>query len=184
MHSTKWLAFLFGAAFCISLLLAQPSTHAQTDAGEAPSTSAADSGETPVAESPAAGDKDGSEADKPDAELQKLIEENTWDQVNLDSGANAWMLVSCALVLMMTAPGLALFYSGLVRKKNVLGVMMQCLFLMGIMTVLWGLCGYSLCFGGDGVEQPWIGNGEFLFMSNVQLFPPERPSSMKAANLS
>src|SRR5690606_18882005 len=48
--------------------------------------------------------------------------------------------------------------------KNVLSVMMQCVFLMGMMTVLWGLVGYSLSFGGDG---PWIGNGEYLFMNNV-----------------
>jgi Amt family ammonium transporter len=80
------------------------------------------------------------------------------------AGHNAWMLTSCALVLFMTAPGLAMFYSGLVRRKNVLGVMMQCLFLMGLMTVLWALYGYSLAFGGDG---KWIGNGEFLLMNNV-----------------
>src|SRR5687768_7532472 len=55
------------------------------------------------------------------------------------AGHNGWMLTSCALVLFMTAPGLAMFYSGLVRKKNVLGVMMQCVFLMGLMTVLWAL---------------------------------------------
>ena len=60
------------------------------------------------------------------------------------AGHNAWMLVSSALVLFMTAPGLAMFYSGLVRKKNVLGVMMQCIFLMGLMTVVWALWGYSL----------------------------------------
>ena len=59
------------------------------------------------------------------------------------------MLTSSALVLFMTAPGLAMFYCGLVRKKNVLGVMMQCIFLMGLMTVIWGLYGYSLSFGGD-----------------------------------
>ena len=58
------------------------------------------------------------------------------------------MLTSSALVLFMTAPGLAMFYGGLVRKKNVLGVMMQCIFLMGLMTVIWGLYGYSLAFGG------------------------------------
>jgi Amt family ammonium transporter len=81
------------------------------------------------------------------------------------AGHNAWMLTSTALVLFMTAPGLALFYSGLVRKKNVLGVMMQCVFLMALMSVIWSLWGYSLAFGGDGA---WIGNGEFLFMNNVQ----------------
>jgi Amt family ammonium transporter len=84
------------------------------------------------------------------------------------AGHNAWMLTSTALVLFMTAPGLAMFYSGLVRKKNVLGVMMQCVFLMGLMTVIWSLWGYSLSFGGnDDGENPWIGNGQYLFMQNV-----------------
>jgi Amt family ammonium transporter len=81
------------------------------------------------------------------------------------AGHNAWMLTSTALVLFMTVPGLAMFYGGLVRKKNVLGVLMQCLFLMGLMTVAWALYGYSLAFGGDG---PYIGNGEYLFMQDVQ----------------
>jgi Amt family ammonium transporter len=87
------------------------------------------------------------------------------------AGHNAWMLTSSALVLFMTAPGLAMFYSGLVRKKNVLGVMMQCLFLMGLLTVIWGLYGYSLAFGGVAGEpsySPYIGNGDYLFMRNVQ----------------
>ncbi len=64
----------------------------------------------------------------------------------LDTGDTAWMLVSSALVLMMTAPGLALFYGGLVRKKNILGVMMQCIFLMGMMSTIWMLWGYSMAF--------------------------------------
>jgi ammonium transporter, Amt family len=83
------------------------------------------------------------------------------------AGHNAWMLTSSALVLFMTAPGLAMFYSGLVRKKNVLGVMMQCVFLMGLMTVLWAIYGYSLAFGGS---DPYIGNTEHLFMRGVQRY--------------
>jgi Amt family ammonium transporter len=63
------------------------------------------------------------------------------------AGDNAWMLVSAALVLMMTGPGLALFYGGLVRKKNVLGTMMHSFILMAVVTVLWALVGYSLTFG-------------------------------------
>src|SRR5579859_5406439 len=63
------------------------------------------------------------------------------------AGDNAWMLTSAALVLMMTGPGLALFYSGLVRRKNVLGTMMQSFALMAVITVLWGLFSYSLSFG-------------------------------------
>lgn len=83
----------------------------------------------------------------------------------IDTGNNAWMLTSSALVLMMTGPGLALFYCGLVRKKNVMSVMMQCVFLMCLMTVIWALYGYALAFGGDG---PWIGGEKFLFMKDVQ----------------
>jgi ammonium transporter, Amt family len=63
------------------------------------------------------------------------------------AGDNAWMLVSAALVLLMTGPGLALFYGGLVRKKNVLGTFMQSFAMMGVISILWALFGYSLCFG-------------------------------------
>ncbi|MBL8237728.1 MAG: ammonium transporter [Bryobacterales bacterium] len=74
------------------------------------------------------------------------------------------MLVSCALVLMMTAPGLALFYGGLVRRKNVLGTMMQSFILMAIGTVLWALLGYSLSFGEGS---PFIGDLRYLFLEGV-----------------
>lgn len=89
----------------------------------------------------------------------------------IDRADNAWLLISSALVLMMTAPGLAMFYGGLVRKKNVLGVMMQCVFLMGLNSVIWGIYGYSLAFGGDASSAEfsrWIGNGEYLLMHNAQ----------------
>ena len=69
--------------------------------------------------------------------------------VPLEGADIAWMLTSSALVLLMTAPGLAMFYGGLVRKKNILGVMMQCVFLMGVMSLVWALWGYSLVFSGD-----------------------------------
>ena len=83
----------------------------------------------------------------------------------IDTGDNAWMLTSCALVLFMTAPGLALFYGGLVRKKNILGVMMQCIFLMGLMSVIWATYGYSLAFGSGGT---WIGNFDHVLLGGVQ----------------
>jgi Amt family ammonium transporter len=83
----------------------------------------------------------------------------------IDRGDNAWVLVSSALVLMMTGPALALFYCGLVRKKNVLSVMMQCVSLMALMSVIWALYGYSLSFGGTG---PWLGNFDHLFLNGVQ----------------
>jgi Amt family ammonium transporter len=99
----------------------------------------------------------------------------TLDSVNAKAdaaalaGHNAWMLTSTALVLFMTAPGLAMFYGGLVRKKNVLSVMMQCLFLMGLMTVIWALYGYSLAFGDpeSASLKPYIGDGDYLFMKGV-----------------
>ena len=61
-------------------------------------------------------------------------------------GHNAWQMVCAALVLFMTLPGLALFYGGLVRRKNVLSVVAQCLFIAGMVTILWWACGYSLVF--------------------------------------
>jgi Amt family ammonium transporter len=84
------------------------------------------------------------------------------------AGDNAWMLVCAALVLMMTGPGLALFYGGLVRRKNVLAMMMQCFALMALITVLWALVGYSLCFGGSG---PVIGNFQFAMLRGVGVTP-------------
>ena len=67
---------------------------------------------------------------------------------NIDTGDTAWMLISTALVLLMT-PGLAFFYGGLVRRKNVLSIMMQCLILVGVISIQWALFGYSLAFGPD-----------------------------------
>ena len=61
-------------------------------------------------------------------------------------GHNAWMMTSSALVLFMTLPGLALFYGGLVRRKNVLSVLAQCLGITGLVTILWWICGYSITF--------------------------------------
>ena len=81
-----------------------------------------------------------------------------------DSGNIAWMLTSSALVLMMTAPGLALFYGGLVRKKNILSVFMQCLFLMGLMSVIWAVYGFSLSFGG---VNPYVGNFDHVLLKGV-----------------
>src|SRR5882724_1911304 len=84
------------------------------------------------------------------------------------SADNAWMLVSAALVLMMTGPGLALFYGGLVRRKNTLSIMMQSFLLMALISVLWALVGYSLCFGGNG---PVIGGFEHAFLRGVGADP-------------
>jgi len=83
----------------------------------------------------------------------------------IDSGDTAWMLVSSLLVLLMTLPGLALFYGGLVRVKNILSVLMQCMAAAGLIGVLWVVAGYSLAFGGE--ENMWIGDFSMLMLSSV-----------------
>lgn len=83
-------------------------------------------------------------------------------------GHSAWMMTSSALVLFMTLPGLALFYGGLVRRKNVLSVLAQCLGLAGVVAILWWACGYSLTFARGGA---FLGGWDFSFLRNVGLEP-------------
>ncbi|HET6422575.1 MAG TPA: ammonium transporter [Planctomycetaceae bacterium] len=93
----------------------------------------------------------------------------------------AWMLTATTLVLLMTAPGLALFYGGLVRKKNILSVMMQCMTLMSVMSVIWAAYGYSLCFSGDVAGLGLIGDFQHVGLMGVapywdgsqQVIPPQ-----------
>jgi ammonium transporter, Amt family len=99
------------------------------------------------------------------AELAKVKEAAAAAQ---SAGDNAWMLTSAALVLMMTGPGLALFYCGLVRKKNVLGTMMQSFIMMAVITLLWALAGYSFVFGE---ACPYYGGFQYLFLNNVTVAP-------------
>jgi len=84
------------------------------------------------------------------------------------AGDNAWMLVCAALVLMMTGPGLALFYGGLVRQKNVLATMMQSFALMAVVTVVWAVVGYSLCFH---TGNPFVGGFGYSFLRGVGSAP-------------
>ena len=96
----------------------------------------------------------------------------------IDSGDTAWVLVSSALVLMMTAPGLALFYGGMVRRKNVLSVLMQNFIMAGLITVQWALIGYSLAFSGD--HNWFIGGLSWLGLRGVSAsagsaYPPTIP---------
>jgi len=81
----------------------------------------------------------------------------------MDTGDTAWVLISTALILFMT-PGLAFFYAGMVRSKNVLGMLMQNYFAMGLISIIWAIVGFSIAFGGDG---PIVGNFEFAWLSNV-----------------
>ncbi len=83
----------------------------------------------------------------------------------IDSGDTAWILVSSALVLLMTVPGLALFYGGLVRTKNILSVLMQCMMAAGLIGLLWVIAGYSLAFGGG--DNLFIGDFSMLMLSGI-----------------
>jgi Amt family ammonium transporter len=101
--------------------------------------------------------------------LQQAVKAAQTASANAQSaGDNAWMLTSAALVLLMTGPGLALFYGGLVRRKNILGTMMQSFAMMGLVTILWAVCGYSLAFGHGNL---FIGGFEHLFLRGVSLTP-------------
>ncbi len=85
-------------------------------------------------------------------------------------GHNAWLMTSSALVLFMTLPGLALFYGGLVRSKNILSVMAQCMGITGLVAILWYTVGYSLVFGAN-FASPFIGGTEFFFFKGVDSIP-------------
>ena len=135
---------LFYPVMLFALLLGAATHAAQTAANEPSPVNQLD------AETASASDTVASDADAPDEVY--------------DKGDVAWMLVSIAFVLMMSCPGLALFYGGLVRKKNILSVMMQCIFLMGFMSVLWAIVGYSWAFSGSS---PYYGNLDHICLKGV-----------------
>ena len=85
----------------------------------------------------------------------------------LNSGDTAWMLTATALVLFMTVPGLALFYAGMVRSKNVLSVLMQCFAITALMSILWTFWGYSLAFEDGGSANAFVGGLSKMFLSGV-----------------
>jgi Amt family ammonium transporter len=85
----------------------------------------------------------------------------------LDTGNTAWMLTSTALVLMMTIPGLALFYGGMVRKKNVLATVMQSFAITCLVTILWFVVGYSIAFTDGGPTQAWLGGFSKVFHNGI-----------------
>src|SRR5262249_37469235 len=128
--------------FLLAMVLAAVPIHAQTPTSNAPTS--------------------------PPTVAEKLTQLDQRVTAAQSAGDNAWMLVSAALVLMMTGPGLALFYGGLVRRKNTLAIMMQSFMLMALISVLWALVGYSLCFGGSG---PVIGGFEHAFLRGVGADP-------------
>jgi Amt family ammonium transporter len=143
------------------LLLAQASPLAAQTASSSPASAS-----SPAAAPPAESDS---------ARLAKLEQQLADAKGSAD---NAWMLTSAALVLMMTGPGLALFYGGLVRKKNVLATMMQSFAMMAVITVLWALVGYSLSFGQGS---SFIGGLHNLFLHGVGAQPdPDYASTIPA----
>lgn len=149
------MRFSLTALFAVAVLCTPlPESFGQDDAAPPESTS------TPVA--PVAADDDDTEEDETSEEI--AVATDVQAAVTNDTGKIAWMLTASAFVLMMTCPGLALFYGGLVRKKNILSVMMQCMFLMGMMTVFWAVIGYSLAFGG---ESPWFGNLDHVMLKGI-----------------
>jgi Amt family ammonium transporter len=87
----------------------------------------------------------------------------------LSAGDTAWMIVATALVLMMTIPGLALFYGGMVRKKNVVAMTAQNFVLAALMSIVWVAVGYSLAFGDGGSMNAWIGNLDNFFLANLSV---------------
>ena len=99
---------------------------------------------------------------------------------SLSAGDTAWVLVSISLVLFMT-PGLAFFYGGMVRSKNVLGMLMQNFFSMGLISVIWAVVGYSLAFGGTN---KWIGNFDFFGLKDAATMYPADPKYLLADDLS
>ena len=123
----------------------------------------------PAAAAPAAGSSATAPGGADLARLQAKVAQLEQQAADAHSaGDNAWMLVCSALVLMMTGPGLALFYGGLVRKKNVLATMMHSFALMAVVTVLWALVGYSLCFHSGNA---FIGGTGYSFLRGVGAAP-------------
>ena len=113
---------------------------------DAPNTE--ESAKTADGENPADGESIEAAGTKSEEGGEEPAAEET--PAEIDSGDTAWMIVATALVLMMTIPGLSLFYAGLARRKNVLSVLVQCFACTALMTLLWTIYGYSLAASGDG----------------------------------
>ncbi|MGB4075935.1 ammonium transporter [Pseudomonas sp.] len=103
------------------------------------------------------------------------------DEVVLNSGDTAWMLTATVLVLFMTIPGLALFYGGMVRSKNILSVMMQCFAITGLISVLWVIYGYSIAFDTTGMEQNVVNVNSFVGGLSKAFLSGLTPSSLVGA---
>ena len=133
---------------------------AMTANGEAFAQDAA----APVAEAAPAVEEVAAAVEAAPAVVEEAVVEAAAAEPVVDKGDVAWMLTSTLLVLLMTVPGLALFYGGMVRAKNVLSVLIQVITVFSLLVVLWIVYGYSLAFSGEGA---WIGNLDKVFLKGV-----------------
>jgi Amt family ammonium transporter len=165
----------FGALALAAAILGAPlaapiQAHAQ-DASSAPAAAASDAASSAASSAPAAAPAAAAPAVNP------LDATHDYSKDSVNSGDTAWMLTSSVLVLMMTIPGLALFYGGMVRKKNILATLAQSFGATALITVLWMVIGYSLAFTGDS---PYIGSLKYLFLAplnaDINLASPLAPT--------
>lgn len=151
------------------VVTAQDAAPPAVPAAEAPAAAAAEApAAAPAAEAPAAGPSIEERLGDIEAYMNngaRVSAAGTSKVAGPGPGHNAWQMVSTALVLFMTLPGLALFYGGLVRKKNVLSVLAQCMGIAGLVTILWWAIGYSLSFGAGNA---FIGDGTYKFLNGVE----------------
>ncbi|HEY4102887.1 MAG TPA: ammonium transporter [Polyangiaceae bacterium] len=163
----KWLVFL------TALFISFASVHARADEPNAAPAPVPAAAVPSVGASPSANT---AELEKRIADLEAYVNNGARADADLSKskvggpgpGHNGWMMVCAALVLFMTLPGLALFYGGLVRSKNVLSVMAQCLGLAGVVTILWWAFGYSFAFAPG---TPFLGGTKFAFLHGVGATP-------------
>ncbi len=148
------LARILAAAALLAAVGFAPAAHAAEEASATPATTAAEATAAPAVSAaapaavPAAAPAAAAAAETP----------------KLDSGDTAWMLTSTLLVILMTIPGLALFYGGLARSKNMLSVLMQVFVVFALVSLLWAIYGYSLTFGGEGM---FFANLDKLFLKGI-----------------
>ena len=166
LRSLKYAAFTIG--------LAAVPLHAQTAAPAAPAPAPAAAEPAPAAAPAADAEPAAATLEQRIFDLEKYVTNGqagkdgdvTWKSniAGPGPGHNAWQMVSTALVIFMTLPGLFLFYGGLVRKKNVLSVIAQCMGIAGLVTILWWACGYSLSFGAGNA---YIGDMAYAMLEGV-----------------
>ncbi|MBB5467076.1 hypothetical protein HDG32_003196, partial [Paraburkholderia sp. CI2] len=145
-------------------------------AAPAASAPAADASAAPAASAPAAADASAAAAAAPAAPTAPF----SVDSSKINSGDTAWMLTSTALVLFMTIPGLALFYGGMVRKKNVLATLMQSFAITCVVTIVWTVVGYSLAFTPGS---SFIGGFSRVFMTGMNYIKGDKATTLTVSHL-